>query len=77
MTTSDMRSEDRFLLPMPMFHVGCLVPVSQLVHRGATGVIVRDIDIGLMFKAGSGEVGELILAGQHPSNSRTGKRVQQ
>ncbi len=51
MTTSDMRGEDRFLLPMPMFHVGCLVPVSQLVHRGATGVIMRDIDMGLMFKA--------------------------
>jgi O-succinylbenzoate-CoA ligase len=51
MTTSDMRGEDRFLLPMPMFHVGCLVPVSQLVHRGATGVIMRDIDMGVMFKA--------------------------
>jgi acyl-CoA synthetase (AMP-forming)/AMP-acid ligase II len=51
MTTSDMRGEDRFLLPMPMFHVGCLIPVSQLVHRGATGIIMRDIDMGLMFKA--------------------------
>ncbi len=51
MTTSDMRGEDRFLLPMPMFHVGCLIPVSQLVHRGATGVIMRDIDMGVMFKA--------------------------
>jgi acyl-CoA synthetase (AMP-forming)/AMP-acid ligase II len=50
-TTSDMRGDDRFLLPMPMFHVGCLVPVSQLVHRGATGVIMRDIDMGVMFKA--------------------------
>lgn len=51
MTTSDMRGEDRFLLPMPMFHVGCLIPVSQLVHRGGTGVIMRDIDMGMMFKA--------------------------
>ena len=50
-TTSDMRGDDRFLLPMPMFHVGCLVPVSQLVHRGATGVIMRDIDMGVMFGA--------------------------
>ena len=50
-TTSDMRGDDRFLLPMPMFHVGCLVPVSQLVHRGATGVIMRDIDMGVMFRA--------------------------
>ncbi len=51
MATSDMRGDDRFLLPMPMFHVGCLVPVSQLVHRGACGVIMRDIDMGVMFKA--------------------------
>jgi acyl-CoA synthetase (AMP-forming)/AMP-acid ligase II len=51
LTTSDMQGDDRFLLPMPMFHVGCLVPVSQLVHRGATGIIMRDIDMGLMFKA--------------------------
>ena len=51
MTTADMRGGDRFLLPMPMFHVGCLVPVSQLVHRGGTGIIMRDIDMGVMFKA--------------------------
>lgn len=51
MTTSDMRGDDRFLLPLPMFHVGCLVPVSQLVHRGATGIIMRDIDMAVMFKA--------------------------
>jgi O-succinylbenzoate-CoA ligase len=51
MSTSDMRGDDRFLLPMPMFHVGCLVPVSQLVHRGATGIVMRDIDLTGMFKA--------------------------
>lgn len=51
LTTSDMQGNDRFLLPMPMFHVGCLVPVSQLVHRGATGIIMRDIEMGAMFKA--------------------------
>jgi acyl-CoA synthetase (AMP-forming)/AMP-acid ligase II len=51
LTTSDMRGDDRFLLAMPMFHVGCLVPVSTLVHRGATGVIMRDIDMSVMFKA--------------------------
>ena len=51
LATSDMRGDDRFLLPMPMFHVGALVPASLLVHRGATGVIMRDIDMGVMFKA--------------------------
>lgn len=51
LTTADMQGDDKFLLPMPMFHVGCLVPVSQLVHRGATGIILRDIDMAVMFKA--------------------------
>ena len=49
MATSDMRGDDRFLLPLPMFHVGCLNPVSLLVHPGATGVILRDLDMGAMF----------------------------
>lgn len=51
MATSDMRGDDRFLLPLPMFHVGCLNPVSLLVHRGATGIILRDLDMGAMFRA--------------------------
>jgi acyl-CoA synthetase (AMP-forming)/AMP-acid ligase II len=51
LVTSDMQNEDRFLMPMPMFHVGTLIPVSQLVHRGATGVIMRELELPEMFKA--------------------------
>lgn len=50
MATSDMRGDDRFLLPLPMFHVGCLNPTSLLVHRGGTGVIMRELDMGAMFR---------------------------
>jgi len=50
MSTSDMRGDDRFLLPLPMFHVGCLNPASLLVHRGATGVIMRELDIGALLR---------------------------
>jgi acyl-CoA synthetase (AMP-forming)/AMP-acid ligase II len=50
MTTSDMRADDRFLLSLPMFHVGCLLPVSQLVHSGATGIVMRQIDFGVMLQ---------------------------
>ncbi|MFK7977257.1 MAG: long-chain fatty acid--CoA ligase [Halioglobus sp.] len=50
MATSDMRGDDRFLLPLPMFHVGCLNPTSLLVHRGGTGVIMRELDMGAMFQ---------------------------
>ncbi|MCB1690668.1 MAG: o-succinylbenzoate--CoA ligase [Halioglobus sp.] len=50
MSTSDMRDGDRWLLALPMFHVGCLSPTSLLVHRGGTGVIMRELDIGEMFR---------------------------
>lgn len=50
MSTSDMRGDDRFLLPLPMFHVGCLNPTSLLVHRGGTGIIMRELDMGAMFQ---------------------------
>jgi acyl-CoA synthetase (AMP-forming)/AMP-acid ligase II len=35
---------------MPMFHVGCLNPTSLAVHRGMTGIIMRELDIGAMFR---------------------------
>ena len=37
MSTSDMRDGDRWLLAMPMFHVGTMSPASLLVHRGGGG----------------------------------------
>ncbi len=62
MATSDMRGDDRFLLAMPMFHVGCLNPVSLLVHRGATGVIMRELDIGEMFRCIAAEKISIFIA---------------
>ncbi len=50
MSTSDMRDGDRWLLALPMFHVGCLSPASLLVHRGGSGIIMRELDIGVMFR---------------------------
>ncbi|KAA1193190.1 long-chain fatty acid--CoA ligase [Pseudohalioglobus sediminis] len=62
MATSDMRGDDRFLLPLPMFHVGCLNPVSLLVHRGGTGVIMRDLDMAQMFKCIASERISIFMA---------------
>jgi len=50
MTTSDMRGDDRYLLALPMFHVGCLNPTSIVIHRGITGIIMREMDLGAMFR---------------------------
>ncbi len=62
MATSDMRGDDRFLLPLPMFHVGCLNPVSLLVHRGATGVIMRELDMSGMFQCIEAERVSIFMA---------------
>ncbi len=51
LTTSDMRGDDNFLLSLPMFHVGCMLPASQMVHRGSKGIIMRNIDFAVMFQA--------------------------
>ncbi len=51
LTSSDTRGNDRFLLSTPMFHVGTLVPVSQLVHKGGTGIITRSADLQTIFQA--------------------------
>lgn len=62
MATSDMRGDDRFLLPLPMFHVGCLNPVSLLVHRGGTGIIMRDLEMGEMLRCIDAEKISIFMA---------------
>lgn len=49
MSTSDLRGDDRILLAMPMFHVAALNMASLGLHRGATGIIMREFDISGMF----------------------------
>ncbi len=38
------READRFLSPLPMFHVGALTPLSVGVYRGVTSVVMRSFD---------------------------------
>ena len=36
--------KDRFLSPLPMFHVGALTPLTVNVYRGVTSVVMRSFD---------------------------------
>ncbi len=36
--------QDRFLSPLPMFHVGALTPLAVSVYRGVTSVVMRSFD---------------------------------
>ena len=38
--TSDLRAEDRYLLLLPLFHVGALTPMIGCVYRGNTLVVL-------------------------------------
>ena len=42
--TSDQRYRDRYLVALPLFHVGALTPVTACVHRGVTAVVMRAFD---------------------------------
>ena len=42
--TTYYREDDRFLSPLPMFHVGALTPLTVCVYRGVTSVVMRSFD---------------------------------
>ena len=40
----DLRDGDRYLVALPLFHVGALTPVALNIYRGVTSVVMRDFD---------------------------------
>ncbi len=42
--TTYYQDGDRFLSPLPMFHVGALTPLTVGVYRGVTSVVMRSFD---------------------------------
>ena len=42
--TADTRIGDRYLVALPLFHVGSLTPVTANVHGGVTSVVMRAFD---------------------------------
>ena len=39
-----MRFKDRYLVSLPLFHVGALTPITGNVYRGVTSVVMRAFD---------------------------------
>jgi acyl-CoA synthetase (AMP-forming)/AMP-acid ligase II len=44
LASTDIRFRDRYLISMPMFHVGALTPMACSVYRGATIILLRNFD---------------------------------
>ena len=42
--TTYYQEADRFLSPLPMFHVGALTPITLNVYRGITTIVMRSFD---------------------------------
>ncbi len=42
--TADTRYGDRYLISLPMFHVGALNPLLSIFHKGGTAVIMSEFD---------------------------------
>ena len=42
--TTYYQEDDKFLSPLPMFHVGALTPLTVNVYRGVTSVVMRSFD---------------------------------
>lgn len=42
--TADLRPGDRYLMALPLFHVGALTPATLCVYLGVTSVILRNFD---------------------------------
>jgi acyl-CoA synthetase (AMP-forming)/AMP-acid ligase II len=40
----DLRDGDRYLVALPLFHVGSLAPVTLNVYRGVTSVVMKEFD---------------------------------
>ncbi|MEM7407152.1 MAG: long-chain-fatty-acid--CoA ligase [Pseudomonadota bacterium] len=49
-STADLRYRDRYVLALPMFHVGALTPILGNVYRGVTTVLMRQFDPVAMWR---------------------------
>ena len=48
--TADVRFRDRYVIVLPLFHVGALTPATGNVHRGMTTILMRAFDPVRMFE---------------------------
>ena len=60
--TADVRYGDRYVIVLPLFHVGALTPQTGNVHRGVTTLLMRAFDPARMFQTIQDERATILLA---------------
>ncbi len=62
LATAEQRYGDRYLLSLPLFHVGALTPLTNNIHRGMTTVVLRAFDPVTVWKLVESERIDIMLA---------------
>jgi O-succinylbenzoate-CoA ligase len=60
--TADVRYRDRYVVVLPLFHVGALTPLTGNVHRGMTSILMRAFDPRRLFETIERERATVLLA---------------
>ena len=60
--TADVRYRDRYVIVLPLFHVGALTPATGNVHRGMTTILMRAFDPVRLFETIAKERVTVLLA---------------
>jgi O-succinylbenzoate-CoA ligase len=60
--TADVRYRDRYVIVLPLFHVGALTPLTGNVHRGVTSFVMRAFDPVRLFETVAAERVTVLLA---------------
>ena len=50
LSTIDFRERDRYLIVLPLFHVGALMPIISTLYAGATAVVMRQFNPAQMWQ---------------------------
>ena len=49
LATADLRFRDRYLICLPLYHVGALNPLTDIIYHGGTAVLMRQFDPELIW----------------------------
>ncbi len=60
--TVDQQMGDRYVVALPMYHVGALTPAINLIYSGCTGILLRQFDPKVMWQVIADEKATTTLA---------------
>jgi len=62
LSTAELRHADRYIVALPLFHVGALTPLTGNIHRGMTSIVLKAFDPSLVWRLIESERVDCMLA---------------